>query len=283
MSDNKLDIVLPPLRDVIDRHGLNAKKSLGQNFLLDQNITRKIVNRAGDIDGHIAIEIGSGPGGLTRSILESSAKKCIAVEIDPRAINALQELKQSYPNRLEIIEGDATKIDWTNILNGGERYAFLGNLPYNVATPILTHILHLLPQYNNQISYMAFMFQKEVGQRICAAKNTKSYGRISIISQWLCDTSILFNLPPSAFTPPPKIESSVVLFNPKQPQDSWPKIQTLEHVTAKAFSQRRKMLRSSLAEYRDYLGKIDIKETTRAEDIDVDTFIKLAKYIEQQT
>lgn len=263
---------LPPLRDVIARHNLRAEKKLGQNFLLDINITDKIVRAAGDLTGKTIYEIGPGPGGLTRSLLKTGATKVIAIEFDPRAIAALTELEQAAHGRLEIVHADALKFDFPCDRN----QCVIANLPYNIATPLLIKWLRHISCYHS----MTLMFQKEVAQRIVAPAGEKAYGRLSILSQWLCHVSKAFDLPPSAFTPPPKISSSIVTFIPRTLPADQPAFTCVEKLTAKAFGQRRKMLRSSIKEYSAAMKQAGIDETIRAEDLDVDGYIKLAKIID---
>jgi len=266
---------LPPLRDVIAAHNLRAEKSLGQNFLLDQNITDKIARHAGDLSEKTVIEIGPGPGGLTRSLRKAGAKKVIAVEFDERAINALQDLKVASNGRLEIIHSDALK---TNLLDLCEEPRMIvANLPYNIATPLLIGWLQQIRENANAYDEMILMFQKEVGERITAKNGGKTYGRLSVMSQWLCETKKLFDLPPSAFTPPPKIKSSVVKFTPKILEDNAPDFENVEKVTAAAFGQRRKMIRSSLKDYHDILEHCGIDGNLRAENLSPEDFIRLAQ------
>lgn len=264
---------LPPLRDVIEAHGLRAKKSLGQNFLLDLNITDKIVRGAGDLRGLTVFEIGPGPGGLTRSLLKSEAEKIIAVEFDERAVGALEDLKKVSGGRLEIVQGDALKIDLAGL--AAKPRAIVANLPYNIATVLL---MGWLKQIREDEAYqsMTLMFQKEVAQRLTAAPGSKAYGRLSVMAGWLCKVEKLFDLPPAAFTPPPKVSSSVVRFIPKQLPKDAPSFEAVEKITAAAFGQRRKMLRSSLKEYRDALAVLGIDESLRAEDVPVADYIRLA-------
>ncbi|OFW94347.1 MAG: 16S rRNA (adenine(1518)-N(6)/adenine(1519)-N(6))-dimethyltransferase, partial [Alphaproteobacteria bacterium RIFCSPHIGHO2_12_FULL_45_9] len=228
---------LPPLRDVIREHNLRAEKSLGQNFLLDQNITDKIVRLSGKFDDLTAIEIGPGPGGLTRSLLASPASKVIAIEFDERAVAAVTDLKSVYGDKLEIIHGDAMKTDITSISNAPR--AIVANLPYNISVVLLVKWLELIRADRNVVNFMALMFQKEVADRILASEGSKTYGRISVMAQWLCTTKKLFDLPPSAFTPPPKVKSSVVQFIPRVMDEDAPSFDTMEKILAAAFNQRR--------------------------------------------
>lgn len=274
---------LPPLKQVIAQHNLQAQKSLGQNFLLDQNITDKIVRSAGTLTNHTVFEIGPGPGGLTRSLLKSDAKHVIAVEFDERAIKALQDLKTAAQDRLDLMHGDAMKTDLTSLSDAPR--AIVANLPYNIATPLLVGWLaQIRADKENSFSSMTLMFQKEVAQRIVARPSTKAYGRLAVLCQWLCDVQIVYDLPPSAFTPPPKVNSAVVHFRPKDlslsdPDDptSPPDFKAVETITAAAFGQRRKMIRSSLKDYADKIEALGIDPTLRAENLSLQDFIKLAQ------
>ncbi len=269
------DESLPPLREIISKYSLRAEKKLGQNFLLDQNITDKIARLCGDLSDHTVFEIGPGPGGLTRSLLKSNAARVIAIEFDPRAIKALEHLKPVYPGRIEIIHGDALKMDLLTI--PAQNRAIIANLPYNIATVLLVGWLRQMRDHPGAYSSMALMFQREVAERIVAAHSTKSYGRLSVLSQWLCDVKIIYDLPPSAFTPPPKVSSAVVQFKPKiLPKDA-PPFDSVGAVTAAAFGQRRKMIRSSLKSYTEKLAAMNIDTTLRGENLSVDIFAEIAK------
>lgn len=268
---------LPPLRDVIAAHGLRAEKKLGQNFLLDQNLTDKIARQAGDISNHTVFEIGPGPGGLTRSLLRAGAKKVIAVEFDPRAVAALQGLKEAAQGRLEIIQGDALEIDLL-VLSDAPR-TIIANLPYNIATPLLLRWLKDVQAGTNTYTQMILMFQKEVAQRITADVGNKAYGRLSVIANWLCETKRLFDLPPSAFTPPPKVTSSVVRLTPRASDQALPAFESVEAVTAAAFGQRRKMIRSSLREYAQHFEALGLSPESRAENLTVQDYLKLTKLL----
>ncbi len=274
-SPENLPDNLPPLRDVIAAHGLRAEKSLGQNFLLDQNVTDKIAKLAGDFKDTSVIEIGPGPGGLTRSLLRTDAKKIIAVEFDERAVRALQDLKKIAGERLEIIQGDALKTDLLKLVPG--KRVIAANLPYNIATMLLVSWLEQIRQNPAAFESMTLMFQKEVGERITAQPGTKSYGRLSVISQWLCDVKKVYDLPPSAFTPPPKVSSCVIKFTPKMLDKDAPSFEAVGKVTAAAFGQRRKMIRSSLKEYAAIIEEIGINTKLRAENLAVKDFIAIAK------
>ncbi len=268
---------LPPLRDVIETHSLLAKKSLGQNFLLDLNLTLKIAKAAGTLDGYTVLEVGPGPGGLTRALLAAGAAKVIAIERDSRCIAALNDIAAYYPNQLEIIEGDATRYDLTPHMNGAPT-RIIANLPYNVGTELLTHWLtaKIWPPFFDSLT---LMFQREVAERIVATPQTrKNYGRLGVLCGWRTDAKILFNVPPSAFTPAPTIMSSVVQLAPKRtplPCD----VSVLERITLAAFGQRRKMLRQSLKPLGNAAELLEITGldgTLRAEELDVDAFVALA-------
>ena len=266
---------LPPLREVISKHNLRAEKSLGQNFLLDQNITDKIVRGSGDLTNTNIFEIGPGPGGLTRSLLKSAAKKIIAIEFDERAIKALQDLQKLFPDRLTIIHADALE---TNLLDLAEQpRTIIANLPYNIATPLLIGWLKQIRQNPASYKSMSLMFQREVADRILSTPKTKSYGRLAVIAGWLCNVKKIYDLPPSAFTPPPKVNSAVVHFTPKiLPEDS-PSFEDIEKLTAAAFNQRRKMIRSSLKEYLPAIHALDIPDTARAEELSVNDFLNIIR------
>ena len=265
---------LPPLRDVIAAHDLRAEKKLGQNFLLDSNLTDKIARSAGDLSGKTVFEIGPGPGGLTRSLLKAGVDNLVAVEYDPRAVAALQDLVAASEGRLTVVHGDALQTDLTALAPDGPR-AIVANLPYNIATPLLISWLRQIHE-KNAYQCLTLMFQKEVAQRICARPRTKDYGRLSILAQWLCDCKKLFDLPPSAFTPPPKVTSSIVQLTPKPLDDHAPRFEAVETLTAAAFGQRRKMLRSSLRDYLPTLEEIGIPPESRAEELSVGDFVMLA-------
>ena len=275
MSSPKAVIeALPPLRDIIKAHGLRAEKKLGQNFLLDLNLTDKIVRGAGDLSGVHVIEIGPGPGGLTRSLLKTDAVSVTALEFDPRAVQALQGLVEAAQGRFNIIEQDALTADLTTLV--APPRALAANLPYNIATPLLLGWLKQIREDVQAYSSMTLMFQKEVAQRITAAPGSKAYGRLSVMAGWLCDIKKVMDLPPGAFTPPPKVSSSVVHFTPRALPDDAPSFEAVEAVTAAAFGQRRKMLRSSLKDYAEGLEKCGIDPTLRAEDLSPDDFVRLA-------
>lgn len=267
---------LPPLRDVIQRHGLDAKKSLGQNFLFDLNLTQKIARTAGSLEGVTVIEVGPGPGGLTRAILSLGAKKVIAVERDSRCLPALAEIEAHYPGRLEVIEGDALKTDFEALLPAGEPVRIIANLPYNVGTQLLVNWL-LPKQWPPFWLSMTLMFQKEVGQRIVAEEGDNHYGRLGVLAGWRTVSEMAFDVPPQAFSPPPKVTSTVVHLLPKEkplPCD----VAKLEKVTEAAFGQRRKMLRQSVKSLggETLLEKAGIDPTRRAETLSVEEFVTLA-------
>lgn len=265
---------LPPLREVIETHGLMAKKALGQNFLLDLNLTSRIARQAGPLKGFDVVEIGPGPGGLTRAILAEGADRVIAVERDARCLPALAEIADHYPGRLMIIEGDALKVNYASHLERPAR--IIANLPYNVATPLLTGWL-LSEPWPSWFSSMTLMFQKEVAERICAEPGSKAYGRLSILSQWRTKAHIAFDVSPKAFTPPPKVTSSIVVFEPRAEPLACD-VGKLERVTQAAFGQRRKMLRASLKAIGGtaLLEKAGIEGERRAETLSVEEFVALA-------
>jgi len=267
---------LPPLRDVIQRHGLDAKKSLGQNFLFDLNLTQKIARTAGPLDGVTVIEVGPGPGGLTRAILSLGAKKVIAIERDSRCLPALAEIEAHYPGRLEVIEGDALKTDFEGLVPAGEPVRIIANLPYNVGTQLLVNWL-LPKEWPPFWLSMTLMFQKEVGQRIVAEEGDNHYGRLGVLAGWRTVSEMAFDVPPQAFSPPPKVTSTVVHLLPKEkplPCD----VAKIEKVTEAAFGQRRKMLRQSVKSLGGevLLEKAGIDATRRAETLSVEEFVTLA-------
>jgi len=269
---------LPPLRDVIARHGLDAKKALGQNFILDLNLTQKVARTAGSLEGATVIEVGPGPGGLTRAILALGAKKVVAIERDPRCLPALQEISDHYPGRLEVIEGDALKIDFQDLAKG-EPVKIIANLPYNVGTQLLVNWL-LPAQWPPFWQSLTLMFQKEVGQRIVAREDDNHYGRLGVLCGWRTEAHMAFDIPPQAFTPPPKVTSTVVHLEPIEnplPCDA----DKLEKVTLAAFGQRRKMLRQSLKPIggEALLARAEIDPQRRAETLSVEEFCRLANLV----
>lgn len=265
---------LPPLRDVIAAHGLRAEKALGQNFLLDQNVTDKITALSGDLSDMTVFEIGPGPGGLTRSLLRAGARRVVAVEFDGRAVEALQGLVEVAAGRLEVVQADALEMDLTAMASGG-RCAIVANLPYNIATPLLVGWLRQIRADRGAFESMTLMFQKEVADRMVAPPGVKAYGRLSVLCQWLCDVRSVYTLPPSAFTPPPKVKSSVVHFKPRDLGVSAPDFAAVEAVTAAAFQQRRKMIRSSLKAYGPRIEALGLDPTARAEILSVEDFLQL--------
>jgi 16S rRNA (adenine1518-N6/adenine1519-N6)-dimethyltransferase len=267
---------LPSLRETIARHGLDARKSLGQHFLLDTALCARIAAAAGPMEGRHVLEVGPGPGGLTRALLATPAAKVLAVELDRRAVAALAELAAAHPGRLEVMEADALKVDVAALLPAPRR--IVANLPYNVATPLLVGWLRGAAA----IESMTLMFQQEVAERITAAPGTEMYGRLGVLAQWRCRTSLLLTLPPGAFSPPPKVWSAVVGLTPL-PDDPGPALfATMERLTAAAFGQRRKMLRGalkSLGEAEALLGAAEIDPTRRAETLTIAEFDRLARLL----
>ncbi len=269
---------LPPLREVIKRHELSARKSLGQNFLLDLNLTARIARAAGPLEGKTVIEIGPGPGGLTRALLATGAARVIAVERDERALPALAEIAAHYPGRLDIVHGDATTFDPRPLLKG-EPARIVANLPYNIATVLLIDWLCAEP-WPPWYDMMVLMFQREVAERIVAHDNDDAYGRLGVLANWRAETKILFDISPSAFVPPPKVTSSVVRLIPRSAPEPCER-RALEQIAAAAFGQRRKMLRQSLkslgvdpALLADAAG---VDPTRRAETIPISGFVAMAR------
>ena len=271
---------LPPLREVIRAHGLRAEKALGQNFLLDQNITDKIVRLSGKVSGIHAVEIGPGPGGLTRAILDSEMARLVAVEFDPRAVGALQDLVTAYgADRFQILEADALEVLPYALVPAPR--AVLSNLPYNISTVLLLKWLAHIRADKDVYAFMSLMFQKEVGDRILAQVGTKAYGRLSVMAQWLCTVRRLFDLPPSAFTPPPKVKSGVLrLKNRWNPPACDHRL--LFRVVKAAFNQRRKMLSNALGQVlpEGYSDRMNILHL-RAEQLPVQAFVELTQAIEE--
>jgi len=269
---------LPPLREVIAQHNLSAQKSLGQNFLLDLNLTSKIARQAGDLTQSDVLEIGPGPGGLTRGLLAEGARRVIAIEKDRRCIAALEDIQKAYPDRLEIFEGDALSINPLERLTGPVKV--VANLPYNVGTELL--IRWLTPtRWPPFWTSLTLMFQTEVAERIVAPVASKAYGRLALLSQWRTDANIVMNLPPSAFTPPPKVSSAVVHLTALSAPRFEAEATVLEKTVAKAFNQRRKMLRSSLKgltpDLEEKLNAAGISPTLRAEQVSLEQFCALAR------
>ncbi len=272
---------LPPLREVIAAHGLRARKSLGQNFLLDLNLTAKIARQAGDLTACDVLEVGPGPGGLTRGLLAEGARHVLAVEKDARCLTALAEIAAAYPGRLTVVEGDAMEIDALARLTPPIR--IVANLPYNVGTELL--VRWLTPKvWPPAWESLTLMFQREVAQRIVAQPGSKAYGRLAILAQWRCDARLVMDLPPEAFTPPPKVRSAVVhltaLPAPRFPADA----AMLSKVVAAAFNQRRKMLRAALRglapDIEEMLTAAGIPPTARAEEIGIEGFCRLARLLQ---
>ena len=308
---------LPPLREAIRRHGLSAKKSLGQNFLLDLNLTARIARAGGALDGITAVEIGPGPGGLTRALIAEGARRVIAIERDSRAIAALGEIAAHYPGRLTVIEGDALETDWNaapspsplvgegrgggsgglgttvpdpatptpdpSSQGGGAKARIVANLPYNIATALLVRWLAVEP-WPPWYDGLVLMFQREVAERIVAAPGTKPYGRLAVLAGWRTEARIMFDVAPSAFVPPPKVTSSVVRLVPRAAPLPCARA-TLERVTAAAFGQRRKMLRASLrslgGDPLPILAAAGIDPAARAEEIAVEGFVALANALDK--
>jgi 16S rRNA (adenine1518-N6/adenine1519-N6)-dimethyltransferase len=265
----------PPLREVIARYGLAAKRSLGQHFLLDANLTGRIVRAAGPLHGVHVIEIGPGPGGLTRALLGSDAASITAVEVDPRAVEAMGELSTQADGRLRVIAGDALGLDVGSLTP--EPRQIVANLPYNVATPLLIMWLRQARAFER----LTLMFQQEVADRICATPETAAYGRLTILAQWTCQATLLFRIPPAAFVPPPKVYSAVVGLIPHGAQPDPPLFSTMERLTAAAFGQRRKMLRSALKPLGGevLLRRAGIAADRRAETLSIAEFDRLARLV----
>ncbi len=267
---------LPPLREVIANHGLSARKSLGQHFLLDMNLTRRIAHAAGDLSNGTVIEIGPGPGGLTRALLECGAAHVIAIERDDRAVAIAHELAEAYPGKLEVIAADALEIDLSVLGTAPRR--IVANLPYNISTPLL------IQWFDHIEAFASFtvMLQKEVVDRLAAEANTSAYGRLTVLTQWLCEVRPLFNVDRKAFTPPPAVMSTVVSLVPRPQPLAAARRETLEKVTAAAFGQRRKMLRSSMKSLGDVdslLKAVGVDPTRRAETLTVEEFCAIAQIL----
>nr|WP_295463535.1 16S rRNA (adenine(1518)-N(6)/adenine(1519)-N(6))-dimethyltransferase RsmA [Mesorhizobium sp.] len=267
---------LPPLRDVIERHGLAAKKALGQNFLLDLNLTGKVARAAGDLSGATVIEVGPGPGGLTRALLMHSAARVIAIERDERCLPALAEIADAYPGRLEIISGDALATDYVALASNLADVRIVANLPYNIGTELLVKWL-TVPDWPPFWRSMTLMFQREVAERVVAKAGDDAYGRLGVLAGWRSEARIAFDISPQAFWPPPKVTSSVVHIVPR-PSPLPADLKRLERVTLAAFGQRRKMLRQSLKGIggETLLAKAGIDGTRRAETLSVEEFVRLA-------
>jgi len=267
---------LPPLREVIERHGLAAKKALGQNFLLDLNLTGKVARAAGDLSGATVIEVGPGPGGLTRALLMHNAAKVIAIERDERCLPALAEIADAYPGRLEVVAGDALATDYAALASGLEDVRIVANLPYNIGTELLVKWL-TVPDWPPFWRSMTLMFQREVAERVVAKAGDDAYGRLGVLAGWRSEARIAFDISPQAFWPPPKVTSSVVHIVPRQSPLA-ADLKKLERVTLAAFGQRRKMLRQSLKGIggEALLAKAGIDGTRRAETLSVEEFVRLA-------
>ena len=265
---------LPPLRAVVEKHGLAPKKSLGQNFLFDLNLTGKIARASGPLVGASVLEIGPGPGGLTRALLAGGAARVVAIERDSRCIEALQDIAARYPGKLEIVADDALTIDPETLVDGP--YRIVANLPYNIGTELLVRWL-MADIWPPRWASLTLMFQREVAERITAPPGSKSFGRLAVLAGWRCNARIMFDVPPQAFTPPPKVMSTVVSITPK-PNPISVRLGDLERVTASAFGQRRKMLRRSISALggESILSKAGIDPTLRAEQLSIDDFCKIA-------
>lgn len=270
---------LPPLREVIAEHGLRAKKELGQNFLLDLNLTMRIARAAGDLAQTTVIEVGPGPGGLTRALLAAGAKKVIAIERDERTLPALAEISAAYPGKLEILSADALEIDYRALADGDTK--IVANLPYNIATPLLTGWLSAEP-WPAWFSSLTLMFQKEVGDRIVATERDDAYGRLGVLCGWRTNARMVMKVDRNAFTPPPKVTSAVVHLVPKPVDEDVP-VRAIEEVTRHAFGQRRKMIRQSLKGLGLPLHVVfeatGLKGDERAENLSVDTYVELARTV----
>jgi 16S rRNA (adenine1518-N6/adenine1519-N6)-dimethyltransferase len=266
------------LREIIARYGIAARRSLGQNFILDLNLTGRIARAAGPFGDADLIEIGPGPGGLTRALLAVGARRVVAIERDSRCLAALGELAERYPGRLELVPGDALQLDPVALSNAPRQ--IVANLPYNIATALLLRWLDRIGDYQR----LTLMFQREVAERLVAAPGSAAYGRLSVLVQWLAEAKILFDLPPRAFVPPPKVTSSVVALTPRAAPLAPAAKPMLERVTAAAFGQRRKMLRSSLktlgVPVEPLLAQAGAAPTARAEELSIVQFCALARALE---
>ena len=271
---------LPPLKAVISKHKLSAKKSLGQNFLLDLNLTSKIARYAGNLEQSDVLEIGPGPGGLTRSLLNEGARKVVAIEKDTRCIAALKEVQTQFAGKLKIVQGDALSTEVRQYLT--HPVQIIANLPYNIGTELLVRWLNSTT-WPSFWQSMTLMFQKEVANRIVASPGSKAYGRLSVMAQWRCNTKIAFNIPATAFTPPPKVESSIVHFEALKEPRFPAEVNKLEFVVSKAFNQRRKMLRGALKGHfknvEEGLLAIGVVPTKRAENVTIQEFCLMAQIL----
>ena len=279
MSSGPAAVTLPPLREVIARYGIAAHKRLGQNFLLDLNLTGRIARAAGRLDQTTVVEIGPGPGGLTRALLASGTRRVVAIERDRRCLAALCELRAAFPGRLDLVTGDALEIDPVTLCERPRK--IVANLPYNIATPLLLGWRDRIREYES----LTLMFQREVAERLVAGPGSKSYGRLSVLVQWVAETRILFDVPGRAFVPPPKVTSSVVFILPRAEPVAPARRRALERVTAAAFGQRRKMLRTSLKTLGLAAGPLlelaGVDPTARAEELSVAQFCALAGAADQ--
>jgi 16S rRNA (adenine1518-N6/adenine1519-N6)-dimethyltransferase len=268
---------LPPLRDVIARHGLSAKKQLGQNFLLDLNLTSRVARAAGSLEGRTVIEVGPGPGGLTRALLAEGARKVVAIERDERAIPALAEIGAAYPDRLLVISGDALEIDYAALADGPTK--IIANLPYNIGTELLIRWLTIEP-WPPFFESLTLMFQREVAERIVAKPGDEAYGRLGVLAGWRTDARIAFNVSRSAFTPPPNVTSAVVHLIPKEVARDI-RVRDVERLTKAAFGQRRKMVRQSLKStgvpVERLLTAASLRGDERAEDLPIVAYLAMAK------
>jgi 16S rRNA (adenine1518-N6/adenine1519-N6)-dimethyltransferase len=273
---------LPPLREVIARYGLDARKQLGQNFLFDLNLTGRIARGAAPLEDHTVIEVGPGPGGLTRALLAAGARRVVAIERDARALPALGEIAAAWPGRLTVIEADALTVDYRALADGPTK--IVANLPYNIATPLLTGWLTLDP-WPSFFESLTLMFQREVAERIVARPGDKAFGRLGVLAGWRTDAKILFDIDRRAFTPPPKVTSSVVQLIPKPVDDGVP-VAALEAVTKAAFGQRRKMVRQSLrplgVPVDALLAAVGLKGDERAETLPIAAFLAMAREVSRQ-
>lgn len=260
---------------MVARHGLDARKSLGQHFLLDANLTARIARLAGDLSGRHVVEVGPGPGGLTRALLDGPAASVTAVELDERAVAAAEELRAAHPERLRVVAADATRLDLAALVPAPRQV--VANLPYNVATPLLVGWLRQAAAWER----LTLMFQLEVAERVCAAPGTAAYGRLAVLAGWTCETAVLMRLPPSAFVPPPKVWSAVVGLRPRADQPAPALFATMERLTAAAFGQRRKMLRGALRALggEALLARAGIAPERRAETLTVAEFDRLARLL----
>ncbi len=270
---------LPPLREVIAEHGLRARKELGQNFLLDLNLTMRIARSAGDLSATTVIEVGPGPGGLTRALLAAGAKKVVAIERDERTLPALEQITAAYPGRLEVVSADALDVDYRTLAKGDTR--IVANLPYNIATPLLTGWLSVEP-WPGWFSSLTLMFQKEVADRIVARAGDDAYGRLAVLAGWRTEARMVMKVDRNAFTPPPKVTSAVVHLVPKPVAPDIP-VRAVEEVTRQAFGQRRKMVRQSLkglgVPLEPLFAATGLQGDERAENLTVETYIELAREV----